>query len=400
MPCALRRSESGDGLKRCMERRPEADDLDAALKASAERALTWLFDEVLPLWCTRGRAPVGWHDRLGRDFEPMAVPLRLRVQARQMYVFAEAGRLGWGGPWREAVEHGLDFLIDHGLRTDGLAAQTFGADGRTIQSGPDLYDQSFALFGFAAAFGATRDGRALAAGRRLHEALNASAHPSGGYREFDGPLLRANPHMHMLEAALRWAACDDDPRWIDLARSLTRLCVDRLVDHRTDALREVFVGDWRPAPAPPGDSTEPGHHFEWAWLLNHAELDAPADVPLRLCERAERVGVDPARGVAMNAVAVDGAVLDADARLWPQTERLKAALAMRPHDRALWTGRAMAATETLFAYTEGMPAGLWLDVMAPDGALRDEAAPASSLYHITCAVSELAQAAGLVEPRW
>lgn len=383
-----------------MEQPTGEEELRRPLVPPARRALTWLFDEALPLWSTLGRAPVGWHDRVGRDLRPVNAPMRMRVQGRQTYVFAEAGRLGWSGPWREAVEHGLDFLDRHAPRADGLAAHAFSADGSMTEAAPELYDQAFTLFAHAAAFGATRDPRALSGGRRLHQALSAYAHPSGGYREFQGPLLRANPHMHMLEAALLWAAYDDDPRWMELARSLARLCAEAFVDPGTDALREIFVGDWRPAPAPAGDCTEPGHHFEWAWLLDRSDLGAPEELPLRLCERAERLGVDPARGVAVNTFDVDGTVLDAHARLWPQTERLKAALAMRAHDTELWTGRAVEAAEALFAYMDGMPPGLWLDVMAPDGSLNEEAAPASSLYHITCAISELARAAGLVEPRW
>ena len=387
-------------MLRLMEPPLREAEYERALTATGERLLGWLFSDVLPLWSRAGRAPVGWHDSLGRDLRPTADPLRMRVQARQVYAFAEAGRLGWTGPWRDALEHGLDFLVRHATRPDGLAAHTFAPDGGVIEAGPDLYDQAFTLFAYAAAFGATRDGRALAGARRLRDALAPYAHRSGGYRELAGPLLRANPQMHTLEAVLLWAAYDDDPCWMELARSLARLCAERLTDPATDALHEVFVGDWTPAPGQTGECTEPGHHFEWAWLIDREELATPPGLALRLCERAERVGVDRNRKVAVNAVSADGTVVDAKARLWPQTERLKAALAMRPHDPAVWTGRAVESAETILAYAAPMPPGLWLDVMSADGTLAEEAAPASSLYHVTCAVSELARAAGLVRPRW
>jgi mannose-6-phosphate isomerase len=375
---------------------------ERALVARAERALAWLFEDALPVWSAYGRNPQGgWRDRLDDDYHPVDAPMRMRVQARQVFVFAEAGRLGWDGPWREMVAHGLDFLIERGTRPDGLAAQTFAPDdGHVLQWGPDLYDQSFALFAYAAAFGATRDPRAKAAGVRLLEALGPWAHPAGGFREFDSPLLRANPQMHMLEAALLWAEVDDDPRWLALARALAGLCAERLIDPATDALHEVFEGDWRRAPSPPGDLTEPGHHFEWAWLLNRRDLGVPEDLTERLCERAERVGVDPARGVAMNAIDAHGGVLDAEARLWPQAERLKAALVMRAKDPSGWTAAACQAHDALFAYMAPAPRGLWRDVVRADGSLRPEFAPASSLYHIACAVSELAQVTGVVQARW
>jgi len=377
------------------------NESEQALETRASRALAWLFEDALPVWATHGLNPRGgWRDRLDDDYGPVDAPMRMRVQARQVYVFAEAGRLGWTGAWRERVAHGLDFMLDRATRTDGLAAQTFGAeDGRVRDPGPALYDQAFALFAYAAAYGAVGDARARTAAHRLMDALDKQAHPLGGFREFDGPLMKANPQMHLLEAALQWTAVDDDPRWLALARAQAALCAERLVDPADDALHEVFTSDWRRLPAPPGEVTEPGHHFEWAWLLNRRDLGVSPELPARLCRRAERLGVDPARGVAMNVIHASGAVLDGEARLWPQSERLKAALMMREREPA-WTASACQAHDALFAYMAPAPRGLWQDVMRGDGSLRPESAPASSLYHITCAVSELARATGVVQARW
>lgn len=391
------------GVSQARKQSMPEEEPEHAPAGRAARALAWLFDDALPVWAEHGRNPRGgWHDRLDDDYRPVDAPMRMRVQARQVYVFAEAGRLGWDGPWRELVSHGLDFLIERGARPDGLAARTFAAgDGRVLDLRPELYDQAFALFAYAAGHGATRDPRAKVAGLRLLAALERQAHPLGGFREFEGPFLHANPQMHMFEAALRWTESDDDPRWLELARSLARLCSERLHDRATDALHEVFTADWRRAPSPPGDRTEPGHHFEWAWLLDRrTDLGAPADLPARLSARAERLGVDPARGVAMNAIDSRGEVLDADARLWPQAERLKAAVMMRGRDPDGWSASAAGAHDALFRYTAEAPRGLWRDVVRPDGTLRPEFAPASSLYHITCAISDSALAAGLVQARW
>lgn len=372
------------------------------LTERARHALAWLFDDALPLWSTAGRNPGGgWLDRLDDQGRPVDGPMRMRVQARQVYVFAEAGRLGWTGPWRELVDHGLDFMLDRATGPHGLTAHTFAAeDGGTLDPGPELYDQAFVIFAYATAYQATRDARAKAAALRLLEALRPQAHPAGGFREFSGSVLKANPQMHMFEAALAWTAADADPRWPALARSLARLCAERLCDPASGALHEVFDEAWRPAPPPEGEVTEPGHHFEWAWLLMRRDLGVPPELAQRLCARAERFGVDPGRGVAVNAFDPRGMVLDPEARLWPQTERLKAALAMRAYDHDLWTARACQAHDALFRYMAGLPRGLWRDLMLADGSLRPEPAPASSLYHIACAVSELARATDLVQPRW
>ncbi len=45
----------------------------------------------------------------------------------------------------------------------------------------------------------------------------------------------------------------------------------------------------------------------------------------------------------------------------------------------------------LDAFLDTPTRGLWRDWMGPDGALVDEPAPASSLYHIAGAIAELAR---------
>ncbi|MDP8916785.1 MAG: AGE family epimerase/isomerase [Pseudomonadota bacterium] len=368
----------------------------AGLRDRAAFWRAWMLDDALPLWAERGVNPQGgFYDRLSAEGRPVLDPMRLRVQARQTFVYAEAARLGWTGDWSRLVAHGQDFLLSRATLPSGLVAQRFHLDGSILNGEPDLYDQSFALLGLASAYRALGDDRARRAAYALLQALGPYRQPAGGFRELtpEAAVLKANPHMHMLEAALAWAAVDDADVWPDLVDNLSRLCVQRLIDPRTGALREFFTGDWRPAPEPLGDCTEPGHHFEWAWLLSWAG-EAYAEVFPRLCERAETLGVDPIRGVAVNAFSVQGKVLDPAARLWPQTERLKAALVMRDLDPS-WTARACQAADSLRLYTRPVGPGLWLDVVEADGTLRQEASPASSFYHIACAVCELVRATGL-----
>ena len=368
------------------------------LTRRARRALDWLFDAALPVSLAHARNPAGgWHDRLDDDLRPTDAPMRLLVQMRQVFVFAEAGRLGWPGPWRDGMEHGLSFLRERAAGPDGRLARTFDASGAVLDAQVDLYTCAFVLLGLATAFAATGDAAHRHAAAGLRQKLqDRLAHRRYGFRDLDGG-LRANPNMHLFEAFLHWADADRDPTWTMLADAQARLCADRL-EVEPGVLHEVFLDDWRPAPPPEGERIEPGHHFEWGWLL-HWRSGADQSLALRLCERAEAAGVDTDRGVAVNLIDPRGTVLDADARLWPQTERLKAALAFREHDER-WTERARQAHDALFRYTEGAPEGLWRDVMTPDGRLRPEGAPTSSLYHITGAISELARAAGVAEARW
>ena len=101
---------------------------------------------------------------------------------------------------------------------------------------------------------------------------------------------------------------------------------------------------------------------------------------------AEGPGVDPARGVAMNQLLDDMSVHDAQARLWPQTERIKA------HVLAGNDDGVVAGVDGLFNYFDTPVPGLWRDRMNPDGSFVQEPAPASSFYHIVCAILYLDRA--------
>jgi mannose-6-phosphate isomerase len=134
---------------------------------------------------------------------------------------------------------------------------------------------------------------------------------------------------------------------------------------------------------------KPGHHYEWAFLLDRwAKLtgrDRPAEVP-RLIAFADTNGVDRQRRVAVNGVKLDGSVADATARLWPQTERIRAHLIDR-HDGD--AARLREAVESLSRYLDEPLPGLRHENLAADGRFVVAAAPATSLYHIVGAISEL-----------
>jgi mannose-6-phosphate isomerase len=93
--------------------------------------------------------------------------------------------------------------------------------------------------------------------------------------------------------------------------------------------------------------------------------------------------VDPARGVAVNILWDDLTVRDPVARLWPQTEYLKAALRLGDEAAAVHAATALAR------YLDTPARGAWRDKLRPDGSFVDEPAPASSFYHILVAVLEL-----------
>lgn len=384
---------------------------DAA--ALRDELMGWLIGSALPLWHAHGldRTGGGFHETVGLDLAIAPVPRRTRVIARQIYCFARAPKLGWTGAWAEAVEVGLAYYFDRVVTPEGRVRTVIEADGRPKDDRFSLYDHAFALFAYAAA------AEALPARRRdiearavaLRDMLVATVkHPERGFEE-DSPRrlpLKANPHMHLFEACLAWEAIGGDAVWTSLADEIAQLALDRFVDRETGWLREFFDADWRPMPGVEGRITEPGHHFEWAWLfvrwgLSRRGTDA-IDVARRLAALAEAHGVDARRGVALNALLDDGSIRDGSARLWPQTERIKghAALALASADPATRDRHLRLVAEAvrgLQGYLDVETPGLWRDRMGADGAYRVEPAPASTFYHIVCAVEELDKAIRALE---
>jgi mannose/cellobiose epimerase-like protein (N-acyl-D-glucosamine 2-epimerase family) len=151
----------------------------------------------------------------------------------------------------------------------------------------------------------------------------------------------------------------------------------------------VFDAAWTPLPAAAGQRLEPGHQFEWAWLLTQYGRvfgDAATTAPAQRLYEAGLRGIDARRQVAINALTPDGEVLDDTARLWPQTEFLRAALVF---DADGARGHALQAATALARYLETPVRGAWTDLMLPSGAMVRQASPASSFYHIVGACSQL-----------
>lgn len=341
----------------------------------------WLFDHALPLWSGVGvdRVRGGFYERIDLSGRTVDGPRRVRVAARQTWVFATAGKLGWSGPWREAVAHGVRAMGAY-ARPDGLYGILADAEGRLVDDTPAPYEQAFALLALSAAqetLGGDVEARAV----RLRDTLSASGivRPDGGI--LDDGALQANPMMHLFEAVQAWTRVGDDPGWGLLADAIAATALTRMIDPATGALCEQYAPDWTPRP---DADVEPGHQLEWGWLL--LAHGSGGDAARRLIEIGESRGVE--RGVAIFSLGRDLAPRDRSARLWAQTERIHA------HAAAGRWDDLPAAVEGLWRFLDVPVAGTWRDRLAPDGTFVEEAAPASSLYHIVSAVAALDAACG------
>jgi mannose-6-phosphate isomerase len=378
---------------------------------------TWFLRQALPLWRAHGvdLQQGGFHEKLDAQGKPVDEPRRTRVVARQLYVFATAPLLGDAHDAHVLVDHGLRFLRERLLAEDGTFHAAYSLQGARANPRFDLYEQAFGLFALGSVyqFDRSRHADLPALAQRLLERLQTGwGHPTIGFQESQPPTapLRSNPHMHLLEAALCWqrASGGHDNRWNALVHQLVTLCLTRLVQPDSGLVTELFDLDWHPLPGPDAGLAEPGHQFEWGWLLLNWARQEPGhplaaqarQAAVRMIEMGEAHGIDASRGVAINAIDTSGHVRDANAKLWPQTERIKAWVAMAQAgaseaSQAHALQQATAAIQGLMPYLRHPVAGAWHESLGADGNWQVQDTRASSLYHIVCA---LEVACGLQPP--
>jgi N-acylglucosamine 2-epimerase/mannose-6-phosphate isomerase len=371
-----------------------------------DEAQAYLADEALPFWSTLGAYPNGCFveqlDLAGHPFDPGFT--RVRVQARQIYAFSHAQEAGIFEA-SELCARAIEFFIRAAwLGPDRGWAKLIRRDGTLIDGSSDLYDISFALFALAWRYRVAPDPRCLAIAHATLDFLDrAMAHPAGGFHNDAArslPRLQ-NPHMHLTEAMNAWFEASGEARFLLRAGALIDLMEARFCDPATGALGEFFDEDWTLIDGAPGDIVEPGHQFEWAWIIGqHGRLSgAPRRALIgRLIASALRHGFDDATGLTIDQVGRDGAPLAVGHRLWPQTEALKANLAAaellhKPSPARI--GKILSAILDRFLAPAPVP-GTWLDRFAPDGSLKVDKVPATSLYHITLAFLELQRLRGML----
>jgi mannose-6-phosphate isomerase len=283
-----------------------------------------------------------------------------------------------------------EVLLDRGRNRTGDWIYSFDTRGKPADERADLYTQAFAILGLAEAGRALGRDDFIAAAVGTRERLDdAWRDPLGGYR--DGGIAphpgRQNPHMHLLEAFLALHAATGAEDDIAAALTLGDLFMQRLLI-QPDRIAEEFDTAWRPIAAA---GAAPGHQFEWAWLLEQLRQSGGPDrasTAKALAAFAEGRGVDRA-GFVVDLIGLDGSVGQTSARLWPQTERLKAALAgLVPRPRQA----AAQALNGIGAYLRGAAAGAWRDIRFANGRIDPGPSPASSGYHVACALEAFIRA--------
>lgn len=359
------------------------------------RSKSVMIDFALPLWSS-----TGWDDKVGGFIErlfdngarDLSAPRRVRVQARQIYCYAKAAHLGWYPQGVEIAHKSLDYMLATAKSPDGKPGfvHILAPDGSVLNPLRDTYDHAFILLALATVYQLDRDVKVRAEIDSLMHFIDTQLRsPDGGYVEGVPAAMprRQNPQMHLFEAFVAAFDATHDPAFQQRAGDIFGLFVSNLFDARTGVLGEYFEQDWsRIEPV----SVEPGHQAEWVWLLKQFEriTGCPtAKYRAPLLEAALRYR--DATGCLIDESDVQGNVVKSTRRLWPQTEIVKAWLAQAESGVAGAADEAREALARLDKYYLQHPVkGGWYDQFDAEGNSLVDTIPASSFYHILCAIAE------------
>ncbi|MBV4486435.1 AGE family epimerase/isomerase [Pseudomonas sp. SWRI153] len=365
-----------------------------ASRSAALPELTALFADVqqhflhviVPLW----QGP-GWNADMALPYEALDAahqplpPQRYRAMAcaRQLYLFSsligavDNAETRAAALFRSLQRHFHD--AEHGGWFYSIDAQ-----GKPLDQRKDLYTHAFILFACAHYWQKSRDslaestlnaaleviGRRFATGDGLYEACLD--------RDWTtlqtGPLQ--NPLMHLAEAFLATLQVRKDAQ---TRQALLELCTAMhkgFIDPQHGVLMEKplrAVDNWY----------EPGHQFEWYFLLESSALLRGSTLHCALDQAfafTERHGVDQPSGavLAMLDLKTDGRAKNATQRIWAQAEYLRA-LTLRPASEDVVL-RQLQALQQRFLH-----AGGWHECRDEQGEVSRKDMPSTTPYHLaTC----------------
>lgn len=366
-----------------------------------QNAKDWMWN-AFATWAQVGwdRDKGGFVEQLHMSGKPDAnANRRVRVQARQVFSFANAIEMGW--PERETakalIDQGVAYIDAKTRHPESGFVHVIDADANAIDDVRDLYDHAFIILAGSAAYKASGNRTALKIAKDAFDYINLNLkdHEHGGWFEssnFELP-RRANSHMHLLEAMMAYYAATRSETALKPAAEIVRLFEAKFFNPATDVMAEFFNADWSPQDREDEVIWEPGHHYEWATLLHRFSNLSGHDslsYQRRLIRRADQTGLSARTGFAINSLQANTKLTNPNARLWHQLERMSAHLLHFDVENG-------SVPDTLFrkiseSYLNAGPSGGWLDELDDEGNALSEAVPASMLYHVTKAISVLLKA--------
>jgi mannose-6-phosphate isomerase len=362
---------------------------DISIAARAATLRQHFSQTILPIW--RGH---GFNTSLQLPFEAVsaedhhplpAVRYRAMACARQLFVFSQAGDAEHAHRLFDALGR---YFADP--RRGGWI-YSVDANGAPLDTTKDLYTHAFVVFACAryfAAFG-NRDALAMmnetAALIETRFAMPASngLHYAALDENFatvrEGPLQ--NPLMHLTEAYLDASEATRDTAFNDALARLALAVAETFVHTPTSCITELPVGA-------ADNRIEPGHQFEWFYLVKRAGAVIAAsglEVTIeRAFDFAQAHGVDPTTGGVCAALDEQGRMKDTTQRIWAQTEYLRALATRGDNTSRQALPAQLERFRTRFLHPRG-----WYECKTLQGAIARADMPSTTPYHLATAYASL-----------
>mgnify|MGYP001440439155 CR=1 FL=1 len=357
----------------------------------------YLFDKLLAQWLKHGiDSELGYSaESLNHDWSVNPVGrIRLLTQCRQLYTFSHAYTETNKTQWLQPLKPLFEFILSK-FWVDDAWIFSLNDDLTVKDTHSDAYALAFVLLSFSYYFEASQDPRALEYIERTHLFLqNNMACQNGGFLEHfpstEDSVRRQNPHMHLLEGYLAAYKATQKQAYKEEIKKLLDLMTKVFFDASSNSLIEYFHQDWSVHEIF-GVGIEPGHHFEWIWLLHQAYKLFPnqhyLDIASLLWKKAQNHGFDPRGGIYNQIHATTGDIRDAEKRIWPMTEYLKALCAHQP-----------TAPETLLKINESLEFlfshylaedGAWHEYLDAQNQIKEYPLPGTTSYHIFLGLIEV-----------
>ena len=309
---------------------------------------THLLDEILPKWLASITDQGLFLSHFDRKWQPLHRNYGTLVsQCRLLYNFSQGYALTGNKVYRDAVEGGAQFLLDH-FRDKQYGGWYWccGLNGEVIERRKDGYGHAFVLFGLAHAYHCTRNPALQEAMLHTWEMLfQHFGDEHGGYdwrmSEDFVPTEQTksqNPTMHLFEALLAASSVGGAEELLEEARRVGDFVLFKLVRAANRRLPEVYHADWTELPFDDsgkmsqtrGGRLDIGHAFEWAYLTSYAmERGLPAyygSFANSFMVYGLALGLDWESGGIYSPTNPDGKIISQRKGWWEQCEAIRALL--------------------------------------------------------------------------
>lgn len=375
--------------------------MNSPIQQETDRLIQWFKNDAIPFWShasINAETGASCEQLLSNGEIDKKANIRVRVQARQAFFYSVVAHLGWCDQGKTISQGLLRFSENHAAHPTADTGFTHLMDShfKVIDIKQDLYDHAFFLLAYAWQYRAFGDENALIRAEALVAHLDKLlGAPYGGWMEGDYEYAhrRQNPHMHLFEAFMTLYEASNNAKWLARAGEIFTLFETCFYSPKDGVILEFFTENWSPAAGDVGKIVEPGHMFEWVWLLDwYSRLTGRPVLQYTrsLYEKALSMGYKEDSGLVYDAVNITGEIIDAKKRSWGLTEFIKASLVIAKQGDEKAEAAAVVGVKTLFDYylCAEIP-GSYIDRRGANDEIVEAHAPASTLYHFIVVAMEL-----------